>query len=242
MSIAVDFRGKSVSRGRGGASGLSLALGLGLALLVAGGCVDDETAALIANPATHHPIGYGASPETLIVEVPSHGGGLSRNQQADVYRFLERYKAESTGNLRIEAPGAASQHFAISRSMRQVEEVVQASGIDPGAIEVSRTGGKNGHAAAVSLTYDRTVALPPECGDWSDDLGKNRNRLPYNNFGCASQRNLALTVANGRDLQGPQQETPRSSERRSTTWSEYIGASAADNAATNSTGPTPTTK
>lgn len=53
----------------------------------------------------------------------------------------------------------------------------------------------------------------------------DRERLPYENFGCASQRNLALTVANARDLQVPQEETPRSSEVRSASWSKYVGGS-----------------
>jgi pilus assembly protein CpaD len=198
------------------------ALALSSVSLALAGCVDDITAASISNPATHHPIGYGASPEMLMVEVPHFAQGLSRNQVADVIRFIERYKAESTGSLRIEAPKGTN--LAVSRSLRQVEELLENAGVPHTAIHLARLSGKSGHAAAIGMSYDRTVAVPPDCGDWSDDLGKNRERLPYNNFGCATQRNLALTVANGRDLQHPQPETPRSSERRSATWSEYVGA------------------
>jgi pilus assembly protein CpaD len=202
-----------------------LAASLACASLALAGCVDDYTAAAIHNPATHHPIGYGTSPETLFVELAPNNVGLSRNQSTDVWRFINRYKKESTGSLRIEAPGSAGGHMAASRALRQVEAIVEDAGVDPRAVQMARLGGKAGHAGAVTLSYDRTVAVPPNCGDWSDDLGKNRERLPYNNFGCATQRNLALTVANGRDLQMPQEETPRSSERRSTNWSAYTGAS-----------------
>ena len=201
-------------------SGLVRIAGLAFAALALTGCVDDHEAAQITNVTTHHPISYGTAPESLFVEVAPHGLGLSQNQHADVYRFIDRYKAESTGSLRIEAPKTSR----VTRSMRQVEELVQNAGIDPRAVQFVRQSGKSSHAAAVIMTYDRTVAAPPDCGDWSDDLGVNRERLPYNNFGCASQRNLALTVANGRDLQMPQQQAPRSSERRSTTWSNYINA------------------
>lgn len=217
------------------------AAGFVVAGLALAGCVDDMTAAAISNPAAHHPVSYGASPESLLVQVAPYGRGLSANQEADVWRFIERYKAESTGSLRIEAPKAA----AVSRSMRQVEGLVNNAGIDPRAVQIARNGGGGRYGPAVRLTYDRTVAVPPDCGDWSDDLGENRERLPYNNFGCASQRNLALTVANGRDLQMPQQETPRSSERRSTTWSEYVGAatgSSASGATTTAVAPTSATK
>jgi pilus assembly protein CpaD len=213
---------------------------MGVAIVLAA-CVDDHTAALISNPATHHPIGFGAAPEALIVEVPPGGADLSRNQQADVFRFVERYKQESSGSLRIEAPRAAGGHLAASRSLRQIETIVADAGLDPNVVEIRRQGGKAAHAGALTLSYDRTVAVPPECGDWSDDLGKNRERLPYNNFGCATQRNLALTVANGRDLQVPQEETPRSSERRSASWSEYIKAGSGGGASPVMDAPAPTT-
>jgi pilus assembly protein CpaD len=46
--------------------------------------------------------------------------------------------------------------------------------------------------------------------------------LHYPEFGCATQSNLAGMVANARDLQRPQDEQPRSAERRSQSWSKYI--------------------
>ncbi len=213
-------------------------LAVSASTLGAAGCVDDYTAALISDPQTHHPIGFGARTETLFVEVSPSARGLSANQEADVYRFVQRYKAESTGSLRIGAPKSAGGHLAVSQSMRQVEEIVRNAGIDPRAIHVARYSGPSKYGPALKLDYDRTVAEPPQCGDWSDDLGLNRERLPYNNFGCATQRNLALTVANARDLQGPQDETPRSSERRDSQWSKYISgdkaAASADGGTTSS--------
>lgn len=203
------------------------------------GCVDDFTAAAISNPATHHPIAFSSSPETLLVEIAPHRQGLSQNQAADVWRFVERFKAESTGGIRIELPGSARS--SVTKSLVQIEEIIHNAGVDPRAVEIVRLGGKTGHAGAIAISYDRTIAVPPDCGDWSDDLGKNRERLPYNNFGCATQRNLALTVNNGRDLQGPQQEAPRSSERRSAQWSEYIGGGAAASSAATEA-PAPQTK
>ena len=198
-------------------------LAASVAAIAATGCVDDQTAALISNHQTHHPIGFGARTETLFVEVVPSARGLSANQEADVYRFVQRYKSESTGSLRIGAPKSAGGHLAVSQSMRQVEDIVRNAGIDPRAIHVARYSGLSKHGPALKLDYDKTIAEPPQCGDWSDDLGVNRERLPYNNFGCATQRNLALTVANARDLQGPQEETPRSGERRDSQWSKYVG-------------------
>ena len=68
------------------------------------------------------------------------------------------------------------------------------------------------------------MAVPPPCDDWSRDVGRNEERIPYPNWGCATQRNLALTVDNARDLGQPQPEDPRSGERRSATWSAYVAS------------------
>lgn len=204
-------------------------LGLCAALLGAmasslAGCnrLDDYTAADLQDPVKRHPIAYSSRPEILFVEVAPGGAGLSANQEADVYRFVERYKAESTGALRIAAPRSAGKHLAISGSARQIESIVRNAGVPPHAVETSRYAGDTGGAPALQLSYDRTLAVAPQCADWGTDLGENRERLPFNNFGCATQRNLALNVANGRDLLVPQEEAPRSSERRSATWTKYV--------------------
>jgi pilus assembly protein CpaD len=185
--------------------------------------LDDYTAAELQDPPKRHPIGYTPHTEALLVEVPP-SGGLSANQQADVVRFADRYKKEGTGRLQLSAPRGAAAHLASSRSVKQVQSILDEAGIDPDAIQITRNGGDSRAGPAVRLAYEKPVAVPPQCGDWATNLGENRERLPYNNFGCATQRNFALTVANARDIQVPQPETPRSSEKRSSDWADYTGA------------------
>ena len=75
----------------------------------------------------------------------------------------------------------------------------------------------------IRLAYRRPVAMPPECDKWGENVGRNEPRIPYPNFGCATQRNTAIMIENARDLIEPQEEDPRSSEKRSVMWSGYIG-------------------
>jgi pilus assembly protein CpaD len=203
-------------------------LGLGCALIAlafgTGGCtrLDENTAADLHDVTNRHPVSFASSPETLYVEVPSGSQRLSPDQEADVYRFVAHYKAESTGTLRIGAPRSIASHLKSSGVGRQIEAIVHNAGIDARSVETMRTASGGPAGPALSLSYDRTVALAPQCGDWGTSVGENRERLPFNNFGCATQRNFALTVANARDLQQPQDEAQRSSERRSASWSKYI--------------------
>lgn len=191
--------------------------------------LDDYTAAELNEPPKRHPIGYTPHTEALLVEVPP-SGGLSANQQADVVRFVDRYKREGTGRLLVSAPRGAAAHLASARSVKQVQGILDEAGVDPDAVQVNRYNGDMRHGPAVKLAYEKPVAVPPQCRDWATNLGENRERLPYNDFGCASQRNFALTVANARDLQVPQPETPRSAEKRDAGWQDYKGAAAGSDA------------
>ena len=212
---------------RARARGLTVALALTMALL-ASGCrdharIDDVSAARLNDPDKRHPIGYSRQTEALYVEVVASSDGLSPNQQADVWRFLERYKSQSSGPLKISAPSSVRGHLAVSRSVKHVEEMVSGAGIPRSAVLESRHQGATEFGPALKLAYERPVALAPACGDWPEDLGRDRERVHYDDFGCASQHNLAMMVANARDLRVPQEETSRSAERRDVIWSQYVG-------------------
>jgi pilus assembly protein CpaD len=196
--------------------------------IVSGGCdqLNNEMAADLNVSSKRHPIAYTSNAESLFVEIAPETKGLSANQEADVYRFVQRYKAESNGPLRVAAPKSVAGHLASTGMMRQIEQIILGAGVDPSALERSRYSGVAPAGAPLELSYDRTIALAPQCADWGSNLGENRERLPYNDFGCATQRNLALAVANARDIQVPREETQRSSERRSSTWTKYISGDA----------------
>jgi pilus assembly protein CpaD len=166
-----------------------------------------------------HPIEFVEKNEILDVELPPHRQGLSRNQYVDVYRFATRYKEEATGPLAISHAGRRSGSGVIADVRRALED----AGIDPSRIV---RGGKSSRHV-VTLAYHRPVAVAPQCGHWPRDVGQERERVHYPDFGCSTQRNLAAMVVNPRDLMGSQPETPASSERRGRVWSKYIGGDTA---------------
>lgn len=226
---------------------LFLGVGHKFVVFAAGSCVmltvtgcrlDNYTARVLSDPEKKHAINFTSETETLYVELPRGDGRLSQNQAADVRRFVERYKVESTGAIRIAAPRSAGGRFAVARSMRQVEDIVSRAGIPSNAIHVHDYSGSNPEfSTALRVAYRRPVALPPHCEDFSKDLGVDRERLPTRNFGCATQNNLALMVAQSRDLKHPQQSAPRSSERRSVTWTEYVGGGEGGSGGADSSSP-----
>jgi len=184
--------------------------------------LENEMAVGLSNPQLRHPTAFSFRSESLDVEVPPGAEGLSPNQHVDVHRFLSRYKREATGRLVISTPEVARDHASVAHSLQHIQRHVADAGID---FRLHR-GARHRRAAGVPvirLAYERPIAVPPPCDNWEVNVGRNEARIPYPNWGCATERNTALMVDNARDLQEPQAEDPRSSERRSVTWSAYVG-------------------
>jgi pilus assembly protein CpaD len=180
-----------------------------------------------SDPAVRHPIGFTPRAESLDVEVPAGAHGLSPNQHVDVTRFLYRYRREATGRLAIVVPSATPDRASIARSLQAIQAHVAEAGIDYRIRRGRGLDGRSGGPPTIRLAYQRPVAVPPPCDHWAEDVGRNEERIPYPNWGCATQRNLAVMVDNSRDLHQPQGEDPRSGERRSVTWSGYVGSAGA---------------
>ncbi|HWB45263.1 MAG TPA: CpaD family pilus assembly protein [Hyphomicrobiaceae bacterium] len=184
--------------------------------------LDNEMAVGLNNAEQRHPIRFTSRSESLDVEVPPGVEGLSRNQHVDVYRFLERFRREARGRLTITAPTNVRDRASLAHSLQDIQRHVVDAGIDYHLVRVGKIGPQVDGAPAIRLAYHRPVAIGPRCGDWSEDLGRYEERVSYPNWGCATQRNLAVMIDNARDMQEPQAEDPRPGERRSVVWSSYV--------------------
>ena len=167
-----------------------------------------------------HPIGFVDERHVLNIDTPPSARDVSHNQAADMHRFVARYKTEGVGRLSISVPGHADA--GTSQVLAELGRIMRDLDVAPRqVVRVRHADGKRSRPV-VRLSYAAPQAVAPECGHWHRDVARDPERLNYPEFGCATQRNLAGMVANSRDLQRPQDEQPRSAERRSQTWSNYI--------------------
>lgn len=180
----------------------------------------DTLAVGLGNPELRHPIQFSARRVTLDVEVPVGAEGLSPNQHVDVYRFLDRFKREANGRLVIAVPAAPRHAASMAQSLQDIQRKVVEAGVDYRLLRTAKQAAVD--VPAIRLAYQHPVAVPPACDKWGENVAKNRERVPYPNFGCATQHNLAVMTDNSRDLQRAQDEDPRAGERRSVTWSGYV--------------------
>ena len=66
------------------------------------------------------------------------------------------------------------------------------------------------------------MATAGECGDWPANIGGSVNsNIDYDNFGCATQANLAAVVANPADLLTPRASAPADQQRRAVVYENY---------------------
>ena len=179
--------------------------------------IPDEAYVKLSDPRKFHPITVTAETTTVQLPLMPDGTGLSPNSYFDAVRFVRRYRQDGKGPLVIAVPAQARHDRAVSSNVRTIRRLVAQAGV-PGH-NVRFTGGGG---AAIALSYDRIAAVGPKCGDWSENILRNPQVLPYPNFGCASQRNLAGMIENPTDLLYPAQETPRLSERRAAAYQAYI--------------------
>ncbi len=219
-------RRRATSLARGWAIGTAV---LGAALL--SGCdrdrqAEDILAVGLGNSEHRHPIDFANRTEVLDVEVPENTEGLSTNQDVDVYRFLERYRRQANGRLVITVPGGPRDPASIAHSLKGIQRHVADAGIDYHIKRGPRSSKVD--VPVIRVAYRRPVALPPVCDKWGENVARNNARVPYPNFGCATHHNTAVMIDNARDLIEPQHEDPRAGERRSVTWSAYVGTGGKD--------------
>jgi len=190
----------------------------------------DYMAVALNDADARHPIAFADRGEVLHIDVPPRARGLSHNQLADMQRFAVRYKTEGVGPLAVSVSRQASGDAGVSDALADLERILREAGIPQP--QVARTQHSDTHRSRsmVRLSFARPTAIGPECGHWHRDIGREPERVHYPEFGCATQRNLAGMVANARDLQRPQDEQPRSAERRTQIWSKYIAPETTDSA------------
>jgi pilus assembly protein CpaD len=161
----------------------------------------------------------GVIPERPTLSLNARGYGLSAPDEAMAREFVLGWREQGTGGLEVYTPVATANESQALSVVENVKVIAYDYGMPVDAIRVVayRTTQPFG---PVRLTYERMVTTL-QCGAWPTDAGGDWRNLPYENFGCASQKNLAAMVEDPRDLRGPRPMTPRDAQRRDTVFGKY---------------------
>ncbi len=181
-------------------------------IAVLGACSQDTPDLAKYDYRLAHPLGATPMTAVLVVEIPENPAGMrpSDARRLDVYARDYVLRGDGVLQLVIGAdPGdeARARAFAETLVRRLADGAVPAGRIDAKIV----TGGDVAPGSAV-MRHRQWVANVPECGLWSESSTFDAENANAPNFGCATQRNIALMVANPRDLVEPTEIEPRIGE------------------------------
>jgi pilus assembly protein CpaD len=180
---------------------------------------------------TRHPITIAEVEHNLDVPIGSNEHGLTPATRDLIKGFAQDYAALSKSTVRIAIPMNAPNSAAANGVRNQVRKTLMDAGVPSIRIVQTNYNSPSADASApVRLSFIAVTAITDECGQWPTDvIGKtvteNKN---YENFGCASQQNLAAQIANPTDLVGPRGTTPIDAVNRATVIDTYRDAKPTD--------------
>ena len=101
--------------------------------------------------------------------------------------------------------------------------MLAANGVDKNSVQFTSYRAASGDAQApITLSFVTYAATAMECGtNWTESLSYTPRNMPWPEFGCSTQHNLAAIVSDPRDLIEPRASDPVDSLRRSTVLEHY---------------------
>ncbi len=181
----------------------------------------------LLEPTQRHPIMVSQKPHTMSLRVPRGQNGLSPSQRAQLYNFVEKYRATDSGNskLVISVPAGSPNETASMHAISDIRPMLADRGFTDQAVSIEPYAAEGDHQAAIRVSYLRFHAEGPECGRWPDNLAEASRNTSYHNFGCAQQRNLAAHIANPADLIGPRTMSGGHAPRNDAIYEKYTKGS-----------------
>ncbi len=198
-----------------------------LAAVILSGCQTEpkSNAELLA---THdyryqHPIVISEAPEVLDLPI----GKNTRNLRSPVTDVITSFAMESrrsgSGNVEILVPTGSANESAVHAVVRDIRGALSRGGVSGKHIATRTYRSSDPSAdAPIRLSYARMKATTGECGAWPKNIGGGvGENTSYQNYGCATQANLAAMVENPSDLIAPRATTPSDQNRRAVVIEKY---------------------
>ncbi|MCT4655808.1 MAG: CpaD family pilus assembly protein [Cohaesibacter sp.] len=180
-----------------------------------------------------HPITLEQSAATIDIPVGVHSEQLTPSSRSAIRSYARDFHLDRAAVIQVMVPSGSGNESSAGYMAKQVRTELMRSGVKSSQIDMITYPATGGKDAPIRLAYPKMEAKVPECGTWPDDFGQISSNRSYFNFGCATQKNLAASVANPQDLIQPRGWDPRDSGRRSQqmedyrkgspTWSEDLG-------------------
>lgn len=194
-----------------------------VAVFLAGSCAAPVPGGF-ADPALNHPVSVTPRYVETTFMVPAPDAGLPPAESTRLGELVSAYLDRGHGSIAVSVPDGPGASAVIA----YFGEKLASLGISRGQILVGTYAAENG--APVKISYLDYAAESSRCGDWSNNVAYNLSNRPMDNFGCATQHNLAAQVADPRDLAMPRDASAANAARRASVMDKYEKGSATTSA------------
>lgn len=202
-----------------------------LALLFVGGAIGAcQNHSLMLSQATpqpsvkeKYPISVEPHQQTMQLSPVLAGKALASADAAQITDFAGQFLKNGHGPLAVILPGIPDTP-GMRGQVQAINEILADRGVPASRTEwrianpVAIPTGSGGEAAKpgpLVFSFTRYVASANgDCGNWQKDLGSYHDNKTWDNFGCASQHNLAAMIVDPLDLHRPRDTTPVDVDRR----------------------------
>jgi pilus assembly protein CpaD len=148
------------------------------------------------------PLAVSMETVTLSLAVPGETGYIGQ-QAADFEGFVVDYHNRARGPVVVEAGADADR----------VRMLLVKAGIRPENISIAGPGAGAARGGTVTLSFAAHKVDVPECGQFTSKTTPNWTNRRHSNFGCATRRNLGLTVSDPGDLKEAKPMSPPDATR-----------------------------
>lgn len=197
----------------------------GVASLLLAGCQTSQpTAETLARHdyRLKHPIVISEQAETYDIPVAAETRGLSSQLRASVHGFAREANLYGSGPVEILVPSGTRNEAAAQSVAHDIRRALSEGGVSRARIGIrSYPVGDPNVVAPIRIAYARIKAAVHACGRWTDNVVTGPSNANYEDFGCATQSNLAAMVANPADLLQPRASGPADRARRDTVFDKY---------------------
>lgn len=177
---------------------------------------DMSTGSIPDDYRTRHPISIAEVRHSLDVPIASGDRKLNIAVHDAIRGFARDYGTTASGTVQMSTPEGGINAGAARHARAEIRQVLIKAGVAPNRlIETTYPVSEANASYPVRLSYVAITAMTDECGEWPSDLGKTEENKNWDNFGCATQKNLAAQIASPMDLVAPRAVTPIDAERRS---------------------------
>lgn len=151
-------------------------------------------------PTEAHPIHVEKATAHLRIPIASDQQSLAYEDVEDLKAFAAAYRDRGHGEVSIALPVNSDNNDAAIRSIAQLKDVLNANGIRYEWMDGTRYDAQGQSGAPIVAMFTHYEAVAPDCFRYWNDFGYTHDAPNTANFGCANQANLAMMIADPRDL------------------------------------------